>query len=125
MQTERLEREPICLVCPIINDRFSITLSAAADSILYNSFPKPASDAFAITKPWLQNCSGGSSLTLEAPEIKISSINATKLSFFSFVHLQMVTSLSESSTNESFIIQIIKYNFLLEENFCDKSKCIR
>lgn len=68
VQIERLEREPICLDCPIINDRFNITLSAPAVKILYISLPKPASDALPNTKPCLQNFSGGSARTLEAPE---------------------------------------------------------
>lgn len=67
IQIARLEKEPICLVCPIINDRFSITLSAAPVNILYISFPNPASDAFPRTKPCLQKISGGSSRTLEGP----------------------------------------------------------
>lgn len=67
VQIERLEREPICLDCPIINDRFNITLSAPAVKILYISLPKPASDAFPNTKPCLQNSSGGRDRTLEAP----------------------------------------------------------
>lgn len=52
----------------MISERFSITLNAAAVKILYISFPKPASDAFANTKPCLQNCSAGRSRTLETPE---------------------------------------------------------
>ena len=69
-KTERIEKEPICLVCPMISDRFNITLNAAAVNNLYISFPKPASDAFPITNPCLQNCSGGSSRILGAPEMR-------------------------------------------------------
>ena len=69
-KTERIEKEPICLVCPMISERFNITLNAAAVNNLYISFPKPASDAFPITNPCLQNCSGGSSRILGAPEIR-------------------------------------------------------
>lgn len=54
----------------MISDRFNIILSVAAVKILYISFPKPASDAFPITKPCLQNCSGGSPRTLDAPEME-------------------------------------------------------
>lgn len=63
-----LEKEPICLVCPMIRDRFNIILNAAAFKILYISFPRPASDAFPKTKPCKQNCFGGRSRTLEAPK---------------------------------------------------------
>lgn len=73
--------EPICLVCPIISDRFKITLSAAPVKTLYISLPKPASEAFPRTKPCLQNCSGGRFLTLAAPEVKQINIQRpTKLS---------------------------------------------
>lgn len=70
MKKERHEKGPICLVCPMISDRFNMTLIPAAVNILYISFPKPASDAFPNTKPCLQNCSGGSPRTLGAPEIR-------------------------------------------------------
>jgi len=70
MKKERLGKEPICLVWPMIKDRFNIILSAAADKSLYISFPKPASAVFPRTNPCLQNLSGGKSLTLEAPETK-------------------------------------------------------
>lgn len=56
------------LVCPIIRDRFNITLSAAPVKILYISFPKPASDALPNTNPCLQNSLGESFLTLGAPD---------------------------------------------------------
>lgn len=52
----------------MIKDRFSITLNAAAVKILYISFPNPASDAFAITKPCRQNWCGGNSRTLAPPD---------------------------------------------------------
>lgn len=68
-ETERLEKGPICLVCPTISDRFSIILNAAALKILYISLPKPACDALANTKPCRQNCLGGRFRTLVAPEI--------------------------------------------------------
>lgn len=69
MKKGRREKGPICLVCPMISDRFNMILNPAAVNILYISFPKPASDAFPNTKPCLQNCSGGSPRTLGAPEI--------------------------------------------------------
>ena len=50
MKTERPEKEPICLVCPMMSDRFNMTLNPAAVNISYISFPKPASDAFPNTK---------------------------------------------------------------------------
>jgi hypothetical protein len=56
----------------MIRDRFNMILSAAALNSLYISFPKPASAVLPRTNPWLQNCSGGKSLTLEAPETKKS-----------------------------------------------------
>lgn len=63
-------KEPICLVCPIISDLFNMMLSAAAVKILYISFPNPASEALPITKPCLQNWSGGSKRTRDAPNVK-------------------------------------------------------
>ena len=59
----------------MMSERFNIILNAAEVKILYISFPKPACDALPITKPCLQNCSGGSSRTLEAPEIEIKQMN--------------------------------------------------
>lgn len=81
MITERLEKEPICLVCPIIRDRFNITLSAAPVKTLYISFPKPASDDFPITNPCLQNCSGGRPRTLEAPAVGYQHVSFSQLFF--------------------------------------------
>lgn len=54
----------------MISERFNMILNPAAVNILYISFPNPASDAFPITKPCLQNCSGGSSRTLGAPNTR-------------------------------------------------------
>lgn len=67
-EAERIVKEPICLVCPMIRERFNIMLNAAAFKILYISFPNPASDDFPKTKPCLQNCSGGRLRIAEAPE---------------------------------------------------------
>jgi len=50
-EKERLGKEPICLVWPMIKDRFNIILSAAAVKTLYISFPKPASAVFPRTNP--------------------------------------------------------------------------
>lgn len=61
----------------MIKERFSITLSAAADKILYISFPKPASEAFPSTKPPWQNWSGGKPRTLAAPGKWINKSNVS------------------------------------------------
>lgn len=99
---ERIEIEPICLVCPIISDRFKITVNAAAVRILYISFPKPASDAFAITNLCLQNSSGGRLRILAAP------VNCNNNSLNSITHMLIQ---SESS----------RFEFLKSNVYCSKS----
>jgi len=69
----------------MIKDRFNIILSAAAVKTLYISFPKPASAVFPRTNPWLQNCSGGKFLILEAPVTKVS-ISSDSRTVFAEAH---------------------------------------
>ena len=80
-----------CLVCPIIKDLFSIILKAPAVRILYISFPKPASEDLPMTKPCLQNCSGGSCRTLEAPKMEAT---------WAIIDLKMLTNFLPENHND-------------------------
>lgn len=103
------EREVICLVWPMIKDRFKITLKAAADKILYISFPNPASDAFPITKPCLQNWWGGSSRTLAVPGNLIKQVNVEPRHLLHEWHFTLL-----KSRPLLYVIDILKTSTLLK-----------